>query len=35
MRYVETKRLDPFAYYCVVAGLLAFGYFAAETLGVL
>lgn len=32
MRYFETKSLDPFAYYCVVAGLLAFLYFAGKTL---
>lgn len=32
MRYFETKSLDPFAYYCVVAGLLAFLFFAAKTL---
>lgn len=31
MRYFETKSLDPFAYYCVVAGLLAFLYFAGKT----
>jgi undecaprenyl-diphosphatase len=32
MRYFVTRRLDPFAWYCVVAGLLAFGYFALHTL---
>lgn len=32
MRYFVTQRLDPFAWYCVVVGLLAFGYFALHTL---
>lgn len=35
MRYFATNRLTPFAWYCVVAGVLAFGYFAAQTLQVL
>jgi undecaprenyl-diphosphatase len=35
MRYFETKSLDPFAYYCVVAGLLAFLYFAGKTLNLI
>ena len=35
MRYFETKSLDPFAYYCLVAGLLAFLYFAAKTLNLI
>ncbi len=32
MRYFETKSLDPFAYYCIGAGLLAFGFFLAQSL---
>jgi undecaprenyl-diphosphatase len=32
MRYFATQRLDPFAYYCLIAGLLAFGYFLAQYL---
>ncbi len=32
MRYFETKSLDPFAYYCLGAGLLAFGFFLAQYL---
>ena len=35
MRYFETKSLDPFAYYCLVAGLLAFLYFAAKMLNLI
>jgi undecaprenyl-diphosphatase len=35
MRYFETKSLDPFAYYCLGAGLLAFGFFLAQYLGLL
>lgn len=35
MRYFETKSLDPFAYYCIVAGLLAFLFFAAKTLNLI
>jgi len=35
MRYFETNRLDPFAYYCIALGLLAFVYFALTTLGVI
>jgi hypothetical protein len=35
MRYFETNRLTPFAWYCVIAGVLAFGYFAAQTLHLL
>lgn len=31
MRYFVTRRLNPFAWYCIVAGLLAFGYFALHT----
>lgn len=27
MRYFETNKLDPFAWYCIGAGLLSFGYF--------
>lgn len=30
MRYFETNRLDPFAYYCLAAGLLAFVYFMLQ-----
>ncbi len=30
MRYFETNRLDPFAYYCVIAGTLTFAYFALQ-----
>ena len=32
MRYFETKSLDPFAYYCLGAGLLAFVFFLAQYL---
>jgi undecaprenyl-diphosphatase len=35
MRYFETNRLDPFAYYCIALGLLAFAYFALTTFGVI
>ena len=35
MRYFETQRLDPFAYYCLAAGALAFVYFALQTFHVL
>ncbi len=35
MRYFETNRLDPFAYYCIAVGLIAFVYFALTTLGVI
>lgn len=35
MRYFETNRLDPFAYYCIALGLIAFVYFALTTLGVI
>lgn len=34
MRYFETNRLDPFAYYCMIAGLLAFAYFALQSFGI-
>lgn len=32
MRYFETNRLNPFAWYCIGAGLLSFAYFAAQAL---
>ena len=35
MRYFETNRLTPFAYYCIVAGLLSFGYFFLKQMHVL
>jgi undecaprenyl-diphosphatase len=35
MRYFETQRLDPFAYYCLGAGALTFIYFALQTFHVL
>ncbi len=35
MRYFETQRLDPFAYYCLGVGALAFIYFALRTFHVL
>ncbi|HEX9036334.1 MAG TPA: undecaprenyl-diphosphate phosphatase [Ktedonobacterales bacterium] len=35
MRYFETNRLDPFAYYCVIAGTLAFAYFALKAFNVI
>ncbi|HKD74878.1 MAG TPA: undecaprenyl-diphosphate phosphatase [Ktedonobacterales bacterium] len=34
-RYLETRRLDIFAYYCVIAGLLAFGYFFLKSMHIL
>jgi len=34
MRYFESNRLDPFAYYCVIAGTLAFIYFLLQFLGI-
>ncbi len=35
MKYFETNRLDPFAYYCAIVGLLAFGYFFYQALPLL
>ncbi len=35
MKYFESNRLDPFAYYCVIAGTLAFLYFLLQFLGVI
>ncbi len=35
MRYFETNRLDPFAYYCVIAGTLAFAFFALQSFGMI
>ncbi|HLY32078.1 MAG TPA: undecaprenyl-diphosphate phosphatase [Ktedonobacterales bacterium] len=35
MKYFETNRLDPFAYYCIAVGLLGFVYFALLTFGVI
>ncbi|HEU5343754.1 MAG TPA: undecaprenyl-diphosphate phosphatase [Ktedonobacterales bacterium] len=35
MKYFETNRLDPFAYYCVAAGALAFLYFLLQFLGII
>ncbi len=35
MRYFETRRLDPFAYYCVGAGLLAFIFFFLQYIHVI
>jgi undecaprenyl-diphosphatase len=35
MRYFRTNRLYPFAWYCIAAGVLSFGYFAAQAFGVL
>ena len=35
MRYFESNRLDPFAYYCVIAGVLAFAYFALKSFSVI
>lgn len=35
MRFFQTNRLDPFAYYCVGAGLLAFVYFLLKSLHIL
>ena len=35
MKYFETNRLAPFAYYCVAAGTLAFLYFLLQFLGII
>jgi undecaprenyl-diphosphatase len=35
MRYFETNRLDPFAYYCVIVGVLTFAYFALQSFGII
>jgi undecaprenyl-diphosphatase len=35
MKYFETNRLDPFAYYCAIAGTLAYSYFALQYLHVI
>lgn len=35
MRYFETNRLDPFAYYCVAAGALSFGFFLLQYMGII
>lgn len=35
MKYFESNRLDPFAYYCVIAGTLAFLYFLLQFLGII
>lgn len=35
MRFFQTNRLDPFAYYCVGAGLLSFAYFLLKFLHIL
>lgn len=35
MKYFETNRLDPFAYYCVIAGTLTFAFFLLQFLGVI
>ncbi len=35
MKFFETNRLDPFAYYCVIAGTLAFLYFLLQFLGII
>lgn len=35
MKYFETNRLDPFAYYCVAAGSLAFLYFLLQFLNII
>jgi undecaprenyl-diphosphatase len=35
MKYFEANRLDPFAYYCVAAGTLAFLYFLLQFLGII
>ena len=32
MKFFETNRLDPFAFYCVIAGTLAFLYFLLQFL---
>lgn len=34
MKYFESNRLDPFAYYCVIAGTLAFIYFALQSFNI-
>jgi undecaprenyl-diphosphatase len=34
MRYFETNRLDPFAFYCVIVGALTFAYFALKAYNV-
>lgn len=34
MRYFETRRLDPFAYYCVAVGLLSGAYFVLQRAGI-
>ncbi len=35
MRYFETNRLTPFAYYCLTVGVLGFGYFLLQYLHIL
>ncbi len=35
MKYFETNRLDPFGYYCMAAGTLAFLYFALQSLRII
>jgi undecaprenyl-diphosphatase len=35
MRYFETNRLDPFAYYCVIVGVVTFAYFALQSFGMI
>lgn len=35
MKYFETNRLDPFAYYCVIAGTLTFAFFLLQFPGVI
>lgn len=35
MKYFETNRLDPFAYYCVIAGTAAFLYFLLQYLRII
>lgn len=35
MRYFETNRLDPFAYYCIIVGVLTFSYFALQSFGII
>ena len=35
MKYFESNRLDPFAYYCVIAGTLAFLYFLLQYLHII
>lgn len=34
MRYFQTNRLDPFAFYCVIVGVLAFVYFALKAFNI-